>query len=67
MLFGDGEPDRRPRHPLVSHVAVPAVEPVTVHGIDLWSGPGAVVKALRATCERMGEGTDASSMPSVNA
>ena len=67
VLFGDGEPDRRPRHPLVSHVAVPAVEPVTVHGIDLWSGPGAVVKALRATCERMGEGTDASSMPSVNA
>ncbi|MGH9063305.1 MAG: polysaccharide biosynthesis protein, partial [Acidimicrobiales bacterium] len=33
-LLGDGEPDRRPRHPLISHVPVPPLPPDRVYGID---------------------------------
>ncbi|SFG60924.1 NDP-sugar epimerase, includes UDP-GlcNAc-inverting 4,6-dehydratase FlaA1 and capsular polysaccharide biosynthesis protein EpsC [Actinopolymorpha cephalotaxi] len=64
-LLGTGEPDRRPVHPLVSHIAVPAVEPATVQAIDLWSGPGQVVETLRETCEKMGAGVSTRSMPSA--
>ncbi|MET9021028.1 nucleoside-diphosphate sugar epimerase/dehydratase [Actinopolymorpha sp. NPDC004070] len=65
-LFGDGEPDRRPVHPLVSHIAVPAVEPATVQAIDLWSGPGQVVETLRETCEKMSAGVSTRSVPWVS-
>jgi FlaA1/EpsC-like NDP-sugar epimerase len=30
ILLGQGEPDRRPHHPLISHVRVPPLEPIVV-------------------------------------
>ena len=52
-LLGIGEPDRRPVHPLVSHVPVPPVRPEAVRDIALWDGTSVVVDALRSTCVRM--------------
>lgn len=34
-LFGDGEPDRRPVHPMISHVDVPAIDPATLDLTDV--------------------------------
>ncbi|GIE78710.1 dTDP-glucose 4,6-dehydratase [Actinoplanes philippinensis] len=49
-LFGAGEVDRRPLHPLISHVAVPPVDPN--HLIPLPSGadPPILIAALAETC-----------------
>jgi FlaA1/EpsC-like NDP-sugar epimerase len=52
-LFGVGEPDVRPRHPLVSHVPVPAVSPLSVLGLELGGAPEGIVSALRETCADM--------------
>nr|WP_238345393.1 nucleoside-diphosphate sugar epimerase/dehydratase [Actinopolymorpha cephalotaxi] len=52
-LFGDGEPDHRPVHPLVSHISVPAVRPADVYSVDLWSRRGQVTDALRDICAHM--------------
>jgi FlaA1/EpsC-like NDP-sugar epimerase len=49
-LFGTGEIDRRPFHPLISHVEVPPVDPN--HLIPLPSGadPPVLIAALAETC-----------------
>ena len=33
VLFGDGEMDERPRHPLISHAAVPPINPEELPGV----------------------------------
>lgn len=35
VLLGEGEPDLRPEHPLISHVDVPPIHPQRVRAIDL--------------------------------
>jgi FlaA1/EpsC-like NDP-sugar epimerase len=53
-LFGVDEADSRPLHPLVSHVAVPALEPGEVHALDPYADPADVVKRLEALCAQSG-------------
>ncbi len=65
-LFGAGEADRRPVHPLLSHITVPAVEPAMVQAFDLWGGPRSVVEALREACDKMGAGPSVRSIRPVN-
>jgi FlaA1/EpsC-like NDP-sugar epimerase len=55
-LFGTGEADRRPVHPLLSHITVPAVEPAMVQAFDLWGDPRSVVETLCEACDKMGAG-----------
>jgi FlaA1/EpsC-like NDP-sugar epimerase len=47
-LFGDGEVDTRPVHPLVSHVAVAPVGSMDALGLDPWASHDRVVDALRS-------------------
>ena len=50
-LFGDGEPsDRRPVHPLVSHVPVPALSLDRVASLPAEGDPAAVREAMAALC-----------------
>jgi FlaA1/EpsC-like NDP-sugar epimerase len=46
-LFGDGEIDVRPIHPLISHVEVPSMDPTDALAIDAWVGPDRVREILR--------------------
>ncbi|MGC4765848.1 polysaccharide biosynthesis protein [Micromonospora sp. DT46] len=50
-LFGTGETDTRPLHPLVSHVAVPALDPIEVSGLDPYEDPEKVAAQLAALCD----------------
>ncbi|BCJ54232.1 dTDP-glucose 4,6-dehydratase [Actinoplanes sp. NBRC 14428] len=50
-LFGDGEEDRRPLHPLISHVAVPALNPYEVQILAPYAEPDRIVKELAALCQ----------------
>ncbi|CAO5149520.1 putative nucleoside-diphosphate sugar epimerase [Frankia sp. AiPs1] len=45
-LLGDGESDRRPCHPLISHVDVPALDPTTALALDPWAPPAQVLADL---------------------
>lgn len=45
-LFGAGEPDRRPRHPLISHVDVPVLHPGRLRSLDAYFEPAEVRSAL---------------------
>jgi FlaA1/EpsC-like NDP-sugar epimerase len=47
VLFGAGEHDRRPRHPLIAQVAVPALDPDALAGLAARGDPKT---ALRAVC-----------------
>jgi nucleoside-diphosphate-sugar epimerase len=49
-LFGDGERDRRPLHPLISHIPVPPLEPEEVRRLDPYARPAALVAALARLC-----------------
>ncbi|MFI7606156.1 polysaccharide biosynthesis protein [Micromonospora sp. NPDC049366] len=49
-LLGTGEVDTRPFHPLVSHVAVPALDPMEVSGLDPYAEPAKVVEQLALLC-----------------
>ncbi|MEU4640430.1 polysaccharide biosynthesis protein [Micromonospora sp. NPDC023814] len=49
-LLGTGEVDTRPLHPLVSHVAVPALDPMEVSGLDPYDDPEKVVAQLAQLC-----------------
>ncbi|MBM7493646.1 FlaA1/EpsC-like NDP-sugar epimerase [Micromonospora luteifusca] len=49
-LLGAGEIDARPFHPLVSHVAVPALDPMEVSGLDPYAEPAKVVEQLALLC-----------------
>jgi FlaA1/EpsC-like NDP-sugar epimerase len=50
-LLGNGEPDSRPVHPLVSHIPVPALNPRTVRDLDPWASHVEVTRTLEALCE----------------
>ncbi|BFU42451.1 nucleoside-diphosphate sugar epimerase/dehydratase [Krasilnikovia sp. MM14-A1004] len=50
-LFGDGEEDARPLHPLISHVAVPPLDPADVRVLAPYAENGQVVKELAVLCE----------------
>jgi FlaA1/EpsC-like NDP-sugar epimerase len=45
-LWGDGEQDLRPAHPLVSHTPVRAYDALEARSLDPWADPDKVVKAL---------------------
>jgi FlaA1/EpsC-like NDP-sugar epimerase len=47
VLLGSDEPDRRPIHPLISHVDVPPLEPHRVLAIDLADDPEKLILYLR--------------------
>ncbi|MET8045210.1 polysaccharide biosynthesis protein [Micromonospora sp. NPDC005215] len=49
-LFGTGEVDTRPFHPLVSHVAVPALDPMEVSGLDPYDDAAKVAEHLALLC-----------------
>ncbi|MEH1031090.1 FlaA1/EpsC-like NDP-sugar epimerase [Micromonospora profundi] len=49
-LLGAGEIDTRPFHPLVSHVAVPALDPMEAGSIDPFDDPAKVVEQLALLC-----------------
>lgn len=52
-LFGDGERDVRPRHPLISHAAVPAYPADEATRLDPYAPPAVVVRTLARGCEDM--------------
>jgi FlaA1/EpsC-like NDP-sugar epimerase len=49
-LFGDGEVDSRPFHPLISHVAVPTLHPYEARLLTPYGNPGRLVRDLAAMC-----------------
>ncbi len=49
-LFGPGEVDERPVHPLVSHVTVPGLDPASLDGLAAGSPDGDLVRRLRELC-----------------
>jgi FlaA1/EpsC-like NDP-sugar epimerase len=49
-LFGDGESDLRPLHPLISHVSVPPLDPALALALDVRAAPGALVGQLADLC-----------------
>lgn len=50
-LFGAGESDVRPLHPLISHVEVPPLDPGKVEYLDPNGSPDQLVLDLAALCE----------------
>jgi FlaA1/EpsC-like NDP-sugar epimerase len=48
VLFGDGEWDCRPVHPLISHVAVPSLPPEATGSLDPSAPPGKLREAVAA-------------------
>jgi FlaA1/EpsC-like NDP-sugar epimerase len=46
QLFGAGEQDDRPIHPLISHVSVPPLDPALTLGIDAWDLPKHITEDL---------------------
>jgi FlaA1/EpsC-like NDP-sugar epimerase len=51
-LFGQGETDRRPFHPLISHVEVPPLEPADLHRIPLGADTAVIIAQMAETCAR---------------
>ncbi|GAA1574871.1 nucleoside-diphosphate sugar epimerase/dehydratase [Dactylosporangium maewongense] len=49
-LFGAGEIDLRPLHPLISHVSVPPLDPSLALALDVRSSPAALVGQLADLC-----------------
>ncbi|GAA1820899.1 hypothetical protein GCM10009682_46350 [Luedemannella flava] len=49
-LFGPGECDVRPRHPLISHVSVPPLDPTEVATIDLTGPADEIALRLARLC-----------------
>jgi FlaA1/EpsC-like NDP-sugar epimerase len=49
-LFGEGEEDVRPFHPLISHVPVPALDPTEVTGLDPAAEPEKLIDQLAWLC-----------------
>jgi FlaA1/EpsC-like NDP-sugar epimerase len=50
-LFGPGERDIRPLHPLISHVDVPALDPAEARVLDPYANPTALVSDLLKLCD----------------
>jgi FlaA1/EpsC-like NDP-sugar epimerase len=55
-LFGDGERDVRPIHPLISHVVVPPCDPSDALAIDPWADRDEVRHALAQQATEFDEG-----------
>jgi FlaA1/EpsC-like NDP-sugar epimerase len=49
-LFGDGERDVRPLHPLISHVDVPALDPALVRSLDPYGPREKLIADLARLC-----------------
>ena len=49
-LFGAGEVDRRPLHPLISHVEVPPLNPARVRVLDASADPQVLIDQLKRLC-----------------
>ncbi len=54
-LLGQGEVDRRPRHPLIQHVPVAPLSPDMLPGLDLAADADSLRKAL--ACCAVGSGS----------
>ncbi|GAA0581546.1 nucleoside-diphosphate sugar epimerase/dehydratase [Paractinoplanes ferrugineus] len=50
VLFGAGEVDRRPYHPLISHVGVPPLDPASVLNLDADADPVRLAADLAELC-----------------
>jgi FlaA1/EpsC-like NDP-sugar epimerase len=50
-LFGAGEVDRRPLHPLISHVEVPPLDPARIAGLVASADPRALTAQLAQLCD----------------
>jgi FlaA1/EpsC-like NDP-sugar epimerase len=55
-LFGAGEIDLRPLHPLISHVPVPALNPAEVAALDPFDDPEKVIDRLAWLCDQPDHG-----------
>jgi len=55
VLFGAGERDVRPLHPLISHVAVPPLDPDRVRLLDANADRETITAELRGLCRTSGE------------
>ncbi len=53
-LFGDGEPDDRPVHHLISHVPVPPLAPLEALAMDPWAPLPDTSATMRTMCRSMG-------------
>ena len=51
VLFGAGEIDRRPLHPLISHVQVPPLDPAEVRFLDSQARPDMLISQLAVLCQ----------------
>ncbi|GAA2360385.1 polysaccharide biosynthesis protein [Dactylosporangium salmoneum] len=49
-LFAPGESDERPLHPLISHVAVPPLEPELARALSRSADPAALIGAMADLC-----------------
>ena len=54
-LFGVGEVDRRPIHPLIAHVEVPPLDPARARAIDAAADPEVVITQLDALCHAVAD------------
>lgn len=50
VLFGEGEVDRRPEHPLISHVDVPPIDAALVGSLAVDAGSPDLARQLAAFC-----------------
>lgn len=57
-LWSLGETDHRPVHPLISHVLVPPLDPISALELDPWASTPSVVGALRDLCVLRSEEQD---------
>jgi FlaA1/EpsC-like NDP-sugar epimerase len=58
-LFADGETDRRPLHPLISHVTVPRLEPGQLRLLNPYTDPDQIIVDLAELCRDAPETAEA--------
>jgi FlaA1/EpsC-like NDP-sugar epimerase len=66
QLFGHGEVDERPVHPLISHVAAPPLSPVAAYTLNPWADPRTVVADLRRLASAPAQRTAAAPAPGLD-
>ena len=54
-LFGDGELDVRPQHPLISHAEVPDYAPEAARRMDPYQAASVVSRTLAQACAGMAD------------
>ncbi len=50
VLCTPGEADYRPVHPMISHVPVPAMDPLHARALDPWMSSAGIIEALHQLC-----------------